>query len=76
MAVGRPVVVGTSRKGFIGRITGETDPAGRAFGTAATVAWCVARGAAVVRVHDVGPMAQVARMIRAIQTGGAEAPGG
>jgi dihydropteroate synthase len=68
-ALGRPLVVGTSRKGFIGKVTGVADPARRLFGTAATVAWAVANGAAVVRVHDVGPMSQVARMVRAIQTG-------
>jgi dihydropteroate synthase len=68
--LGRPLVVGTSRKGFIGRVTGEQDPDRRLFGTAATVAWSVANGASVVRVHDVGPMVQVARMIGAIQTGG------
>ena len=71
-AVGRPVVLGASRKGFIGRITGEPDPARRLFGTAASVAWGIANGADVLRVHDVGPMAQVARMVRAIQTGGAD----
>ena len=70
-ALGRPLVVGTSRKGFVGKITGEADPARRLFGTAATVAWSVANGAGVVRVHDVGPMAQVVRMIRAIQAGAA-----
>ncbi|WP_428938157.1 dihydropteroate synthase [Fontivita pretiosa] len=64
--LGRPVVVGTSRKSFIGRITGESEPSRRLFGTAATVAWCVANGAAIVRVHDVGPMVQVVKMIRAI----------
>ncbi len=65
-ALGRPVVLGTSRKGFIGRVTGEpvTD---RTFGTAATVAWGAANGAAVVRVHDVRPMARVVAMIRAIR---------
>ncbi len=68
-ALGRPLVVGTSRKGFIGKVTGVTDPAERLFGTAATVAWSLANGAAVIRVHDVGPMSQVARMVRAIQTG-------
>jgi dihydropteroate synthase len=66
-AVGRPLVVGTSRKGFIGRITGEDEPSKRLFGTAASVAWAVANGAAVVRVHDVGPMAKVVKMVRAIQ---------
>jgi len=67
--IGRPVVIGASRKGFIGRITGESDPANRLFGTAASVAWSVANGAAVVRVHDVGAMAKVVKMIRAIQVG-------
>jgi dihydropteroate synthase len=70
--LGRPLVVGTSRKRFIGTITGESEPARRVFGTAATVAWAVTNGAAVVRVHDVGAMAQVVRMIRAIQHGAAE----
>jgi dihydropteroate synthase len=65
-AIGRPFVLGTSRKGFIGRITGEPEPSRRLFGTAATVAWGITNGAGVLRVHDVGPMAQVARMIDAI----------
>lgn len=65
--LGRPLVVGTSRKSFIGRITGEDEPSRRLFGTAATVAWAVTNGAAIVRVHDVEPMGQVVKMIRAIQ---------
>ena len=64
---GRAVVVGASRKGFIGAITGEAADGGRAFGTAATVAWSVSNGAAVVRVHDVAPMSQVVRMVQAIR---------
>ena len=73
--VGFPMVVGVSRKGFIGRITGESISSGRQFGTAAAVAWAVANGAGIVRVHDVEPMAQVVRMIEAIQTGrGADFP--
>jgi dihydropteroate synthase len=67
--LGQPLVLGTSRKGFIGRISGETDPADRLMGTAATVAWCVANRASVVRVHDVEPMARVVRVVRAIQSG-------
>jgi dihydropteroate synthase len=70
--LGQPLVVGTSRKGFIGRITGETDPSNRLIGTAATVAWSVANRGAVVRVHDVEVMAKVVRVIRAIQVGSAE----
>jgi dihydropteroate synthase len=70
-ALGRPLVLGTSRKGFVGRITGEGqgDPSQRLFGTAATVGWCVANGAAIVRVHDVEPMSRVVRMVRAIMRG-------
>jgi len=64
--LGRPVVIGTSRKGFIGKITGEADPKQRQFGTAATIAWSIANGAAIVRVHDVGPMVQVTKMMRAM----------
>jgi dihydropteroate synthase len=66
LALGRPIVIGTSRKGFIGRITGESEPSKRLFGTAASVALAIANGAAIVRVHDVGPMVQVVRMTRAI----------
>ena len=69
-SLGRPLVVGTSRKGFIAKVLG--DPPDRLLGTAATVAWAVANGAAVVRVHDVGQMAQVVRMTRAIGRGRAD----
>jgi 2-amino-4-hydroxy-6-hydroxymethyldihydropteridine diphosphokinase/dihydropteroate synthase len=64
-----PVVIGTSRKGFIGRVTGEEMP--RLMGTAATVAHAAANGAGVVRVHDVKEMVAVVRMVRAM----AEGPG-
>jgi dihydropteroate synthase len=64
--LGSPLVIGASRKGFIGRITGESRAADRIFGTAAVVAWCAASGAGVLRVHDVGPMSQVVRMVHAI----------
>jgi dihydropteroate synthase len=66
---GWPVVVGTSRKGFIRAVTGEVEAQERLMGTAASVAWSVANGAAVVRVHDVEPMARIVRMIRSIQLG-------
>jgi dihydropteroate synthase len=51
-AIGRPVVLGTSRKSFIGRITGR-DVAGRVHGTVATCVIGYERGARVFRVHDV-----------------------
>lgn len=63
--LGYPLVVGPSRKSFIGRTLNL--PAGqRLEGTAATVAVAAARGADVVRVHDVAAMARVARMADAI----------
>jgi dihydropteroate synthase len=65
----RALVIGTSRKGFIGKVTGEGIESRRLFGTAATVAHAVANGAGVVRVHDVGEMAMVVRMTRAIMRG-------
>jgi dihydropteroate synthase len=65
--LGRPIVIGTSRKRFIGQVTGDDEPQDRLSGTAATVAWSIANGAGVVRVHDVGPMRRVVRMIDAIQ---------
>lgn len=65
--LGVPLLVGTSRKSFIGKLLGvEADE--RIFGTAATVAWCVAGGVQMMRVHDVGPMAQVAKIIAAIHS--------
>jgi len=65
---GKPLVVGVSRKKFIGTITGQSDPADRVFGTAAAVAWSISNGADIVRVHDVAAMSQVVRIIEAIQT--------
>jgi len=60
------VLVGTSRKGFIGSLTGRDTPAERVFGTAATVAFCAAAGVSIVRVHDVAAMVDVLKVTRAI----------
>ena len=68
-AVGRPIVVGTSRKSVIGKVLGDLPVEDRLEGTAATVALAVARGADIVRVHDVKEMARVARMSDAIVRG-------
>jgi dihydropteroate synthase len=66
--LGLPLLVGTSRKSFIGKILGrETDQ--RLYGTAATVALAVANGAAILRVHDVRAMRDVADMAHAVVTG-------
>jgi len=64
---GYRVLVGTSRKSFIGRITGKEKPADRLFGTAATVALCAAAGISIVRVHDVAEMRDVVKVINAIK---------
>ncbi len=66
VALGRPIVVGVSRKSFLGRLTGRTDPGDRLHATAAAVALAVARGARVLRVHDVCAMRDVAAVAHAI----------
>ena len=64
--LGFPIVLGTSRKRFIGTVLNIPEPRDRVEGTAATVAMAIQRGAHVVRVHDVGYMTKVARMTDAI----------
>jgi len=61
-----PWLVGSSRKGFIGRITGVKTPGLRGDGTAATVTAAVNGGADIVRVHEPGPMANVVKMADAM----------
>lgn len=63
---GFPLLVGTSRKAVVGQVL-DRPVDERVFGTAATVAWAVAAGAHLVRVHDVGAMADVVRMTAAIR---------
>ncbi len=63
-----PVLVGSSRKSFIGAVTGESVE-DRRFGTAATVALSIRGGADIVRVHDVKEMVRVAKMSDAIVRG-------
>lgn len=60
-ALGRPILVGTSRKSFIGAVLGRP-VSERIFGTAATVALAVANGASILRVHDVREMRDAADM--------------
>jgi dihydropteroate synthase len=62
VATGYRVLVGTSRKRFIGTLTGKEKPSDRIFGTAATVAFCVAAGVSVVRVHDAAEMVDVVKI--------------
>ncbi|HEX2056284.1 MAG TPA: dihydropteroate synthase [Nitrospiraceae bacterium] len=63
--LGRPLLVGLSRKGFLGQLLHQ--PVGeRLFGTAAAAALAVQQGATILRVHDVGPMRDVIRTVTAI----------
>lgn len=64
-ALGLPVLVGPSRKRFIGHVLG-LPVEDRLEGTAATVALAIAGGADIVRIHDVGPLRRVAQMADAI----------
>jgi len=64
-SLGKPILFGTSRKSVIGN-TLNLPVDERLEGTAATVAWGISQGAAIVRVHDVKEMTRVARMIDAI----------
>ena len=64
--LGCPLVVGTSRKSFIGHLLGDAPPQERLWGTAATVAASIIAGAHIVRVHDVAEMVQVARVTDAV----------
>jgi dihydropteroate synthase len=58
---GYRVLLGTSRKNFIGILTGKKAPKERIFGTAATVAVAAAAGVSIVRVHDVAQMVDVVK---------------
>jgi dihydropteroate synthase len=65
-AEGVPLLVGPSRKRFIGAVLDQPRAKARIWGTAAVVAKCVAAGADVVRVHDGRPMVDTARMADAL----------
>jgi dihydropteroate synthase len=59
---GYRVLLGTSRKKFIGTLTGKENPRDRILGTAATVALAAAAGVSIVRVHDVAEMVDAAKV--------------
>ena len=67
--LGQPLLIGTSRKSFIGAITGLPVEK-RLPGTAASVLWAVERGANIVRVHDVGPIKELLQVAQAMKAGG------
>ena len=61
-----PVLIGASRKRFIGSIINEPDPNKRIFGTAAVASRCVIAGVNILRVHDIEQISQVIIMTRSI----------
>jgi len=66
--LGYPLLVGASRKGFLGKALGGAPEDGRLWGTAAAVAASILGGAHIVRVHDIAQMSQVARVTDAVLT--------
>ncbi|MEB3312476.1 MAG: dihydropteroate synthase [Snowella sp.] len=68
-ALGYPLLVGPSRKSFIGQILQQNDPKERIWGTASACCAAIANGANILRVHDVAEMVQVCRVADAIWLG-------
>jgi dihydropteroate synthase len=64
-ALGRPVLVGHSRKGFIGKITADSS-AERTSGTLVVAVWLAACGVQIIRLHDVAPARQALAMFKAL----------
>ncbi len=53
LSLGLPLLIASSRKRFIGEITGVTDPKERVSGSLAAMLWAISKGADIVRMHDV-----------------------
>jgi dihydropteroate synthase len=70
-AWGLPVVVGASRKRFIGQLTGESNPAHRVYGSVGAAVMAYERGAHVLRVHDVAATRHALDVAAAIRAAGA-----
>jgi dihydropteroate synthase len=66
MTLDLPMLVGLSRKGFIGSLSGETDAAARGPGSIAAALWAVSKGASMLRVHDVKATVQAVRVWRGL----------
>jgi dihydropteroate synthase len=63
----RPLLVGVSRKSFIGQILNQPDPADRLVGSLAATAVAVANGADLIRTHDVGPTREAVRVAETLR---------
>lgn len=64
--LGFPVLIGTSRKSFIGKILNQENPHERIWGTGATCSYAITQGADILRVHDVKEMYDIARVTDAL----------
>lgn len=67
--LGKPILIGVSRKSFIGKILNNAPPSERLEGTASSVAISIINGANIVRVHDVGFISKVVKVADAIKFG-------
>jgi dihydropteroate synthase len=73
--LGRPVLVGASRKSFLGALTGQPDPGDRLEASLAAAVLAVTAGASIVRVHDVAETARVLAVADAVARGDLRTPG-
>jgi len=64
--LGRPMLLGASRKSFIGKLTGAVEPAARLPGSLACACWAIGHGVGIIRTHDVAATRQALRMMEAI----------
>jgi dihydropteroate synthase len=69
-SLGYPVLIGASRKRFIGELTGQSTPTYRKFGSIAAALWAASHGADIVRVHDVKQTIEALHVWQAIDGGG------
>jgi dihydropteroate synthase len=76
VALGRPVLIGVSRKRFIGTLTGVEEPTQRLAGSLAAASVAVANGARIVRAHDVAATVEAVQVAWAIASAGEVPPGG
>jgi len=66
-SMGIPVLLGMSRKAFIGKLLNREHPEDRVFGTAAAAAWGILHGVQILSVHDVTEIWQIREMLSSIQ---------
>ena len=66
VSMNHPVLIGASRKRFIGSVINESDPSKRIFGMAAVASRCVLAGVDILRVHDIKEISQVIMMTKSI----------